>query len=82
VKKIKLVDDTYNTNKYSPFQKFPYLTVFFYSVKIEDLPNPRFIGDLLYLRRYYSINIDFRLDTITKVSKVTISKQNTVLGLW
>ena len=51
IKKIKLVDDTYNTTRYSPFQKYSYLTVFFYSTRIEDLPNPRCIGDLLYLRR-------------------------------
>ena len=51
IKKIKLVDESYNTNRYSPHQKYPYLTVFFYSAKIEDLPNPRMIGDLLYMRR-------------------------------
>lgn len=51
IKKIKLVDDTYNTTRYSPHQKYPYLTVFFYSSHIEDLPNPKMIGDLLYLRR-------------------------------
>lgn len=52
VKKIKLVDDTFNTSKYNPHQKYSYLTVFFYSAKIENLPNPRHIGDLLYLRRF------------------------------
>jgi hypothetical protein len=52
VKKIKLVDDSFNTHKYSPHQKYPYLTVFFYAPKLEDLPNPRFIGDVLYLRRF------------------------------
>lgn len=52
VKKIKLVDDTYNTSRYSPHLKYSYLTVFFYSAKIEDLPNPRHLGDLLYLRRF------------------------------
>ena len=52
VKKIKLVDDTYNTARDNPHHKYSYLTVFFYSPKIEDLPNPRHIGDLLYLRRY------------------------------
>lgn len=52
IKKIKLVDESYNTNRYNPFQKYPYLTVFFYSTKIEDLPNAKCIGDLLYLRRY------------------------------
>lgn len=51
VKKIKLVDDTYNTARFNPHNKYSYLTVFFYSPKIEDLPNPRHIGDLLYLRR-------------------------------
>lgn len=51
VKKIKLVDDTYNTGRYNPHHKYSYLTVFFYSPKIEDLPNPRHIGDILYLRR-------------------------------
>ena len=52
VKKVKLVDDTYNTEKYNPHQKYAYLTVFFYGPKIEDLPNPQRIGDLLYLRRF------------------------------
>lgn len=56
VKKIKLVDDTYNTSRYNPHQKYSYLTVFFYSPKPEDLPNPRRIGDILYLRRYLLIN--------------------------
>jgi len=51
IKKIKLVDESYNTNRYNPHQKYPYLTVFFYSSKIEDLPNPKMIGDLLYMRR-------------------------------
>ena len=52
VKKVKLVDDTYNTAKYNPHQKYSYLTVFFYGPKIEDLPNPQRIGDLIYLRRF------------------------------
>lgn len=52
IKKIKLVDETYNTGRYNPHQKFPYLTVFFYSALIEELPNPKHIGDLLYLRRF------------------------------
>jgi hypothetical protein len=52
VKKIKLVDDTYNTTRFNPHLKYAYLTVFFYSPKIEDLPNPKHIGDLLYLRRF------------------------------
>lgn len=51
IKKIKLIDETYNTNRYNPHQKYPYLTVFFYSNKIEDLPNPQALGDILYLRR-------------------------------
>jgi hypothetical protein len=51
VKKIKLVDDTFNSTHYSPHQKFPYITVFFYGARIEELPNPRFIGDILYMRR-------------------------------
>jgi hypothetical protein len=72
VKKIKLVDDTFNTSKYNPHQKYSYLTVFFYSAKIENLPNPRHIGDLLYLRRYGSLYSDFHLGSTTRVSKDTI----------
>jgi hypothetical protein len=52
IKKIKVVDETYNTGRYNPHQKYPYLTVFFYSTHIEDLPNPKTIGDILYLRRF------------------------------
>lgn len=47
-----MVDDFYNTTRYSPHLKHPYLTVFFYSPKIEDLPNPKQLGDILYLRRF------------------------------
>ena len=52
VKKVKLVDDSYNTEKYNPHQKYSYLTVFFYAPKIEDLPNPRHLADILYLRTH------------------------------
>jgi hypothetical protein len=51
VKKIKLVDDTLNSGKFDPFQKIHYVNVFFYGPKEESLPNPRAIGDILYLRR-------------------------------
>ena len=34
VKKLKLVDDTYNTERYNPHQKYSYCTVFFYAPKI------------------------------------------------
>ena len=50
--KIKLVDDTFNTNIYNPHQKFSYMTVFFYGEKIESLPSVRCLGDLLYMRRF------------------------------
>lgn len=81
IKKIKLVDDTYNTNRYNPHQKYPYLTVFFYSTKIEDLPNPKMIGDLLYMRRYHITYSDSPLGTTTRASKVTMSHTTTAPGL-
>ena len=70
LKKIKLVDEFFNTTRYNPHQKYPYLTVFFYSPKIEDLPNPRSIGDILYLRRYFLFELDFRSVTTMRVSRV------------
>lgn len=72
IKKIKLVDETYNTTRYNPHQKYPYLTVFFYSPKIEDLPNPKAIGDLLYLRRYQLFHLGSLSDTTTIASKDTL----------
>ena len=80
LKKIKLVDEHFNTTRYSPHQKYPYLTVFFYSPKIEDLPNPRSIGDILYLRRYSLLDLDFRSDTTTTASKATSSTPTTAPG--
>jgi hypothetical protein len=80
VKKIKLIDDTFNTHKYNPHQKFPYLTVFFYAPKIEDLPNPRSIGDILYLRRYAFCNTDSLSVNTTIVSRDITLKLNTALG--
>jgi hypothetical protein len=82
IKKIKLVDESYNTSRYNPHQKYPYLTVFFYSPKIEDLPNPQAIGDILYLRRYSSHHPGSLSGTITKASKVTSSTQTTAPGHW
>ena len=82
IKKVKLVDETYNTTRYNPFQKYPYLNVFFYSSKIEDLPNPKFIGDILYLRRYPSSHQDSPSDTTTRVSRATTSTTTTAHGLW
>ena len=52
VKKLKIVDDTYNTERYNPHQKYAYCTVLFYGPKIEDLPNPRSLADIIYLRRF------------------------------
>lgn len=80
VKKIKLVDDTYNSDKYNPHQKYSYLTVFFYAPKIEDLPNPNFIGDLLYLRRYSNNYTDFLSVNTMVVSRVITLRRNIVHG--
>jgi hypothetical protein len=52
VKKIKIIDESLNTTCFNPHYKYLYLTVFFYSHKAENLPNPRTVGDLLYLRRF------------------------------
>lgn len=80
VKKIKLVDDTYNTAKYNPHQKYSYLTVFFYSSKIEDLPNPKSIGDLLYLRRYSGCHSGSHLESTMIHSRATTCRPSTVHG--
>ncbi len=80
VKKIKLVDDTYNTGRFNPHNKYPYLTVFFYSPKIEDLPNPRHIGDLLYLRRYPPNHSGFPSASTTIPSRRTIWRHSIAHG--
>lgn len=80
VKKIKVVDDTYNTGRYNPHHKYSYLTVFFYSPKIEDLPNPRHLGDLLYLRRYSKAYEDSHSENTTIASKLTILKLTIATG--
>jgi len=80
VKKIKVVDDTYNTGRYNPHHKYSYLTVFFYSPKIEDLPNPRHLGDLLYLRRYTKAYVGSRLENTTIASRLTILRLITAIG--
>jgi hypothetical protein len=80
VKKIKLVDDTFNSTHYSPHQKFPYITVFFYGARIEELPNPRFIGDILYMRRYHIHYTGSHLVTTTKASRDIISRLTIALG--
>ncbi len=80
VKKIKLVDDTYNTGKYNPHLKYSYLTVFFYAPKIEDLPNPRQLGDLLYLRRYSARHPGSRSASTTTASRDTSSRRSTAPG--
>lgn len=81
VKKIKLVDDTYNTARFNPHNKYSYLTVFFYSPKIEDLPNPRHLGDLLYLRRYHSSHAGSPSESTTNPSRGTTWRPSTALGL-
>ncbi len=80
VKKIKVVDDTYNTGRYNPHHKYSYLTVFFYSPKIEDLPNPRHLGDLLYLRRYTKAYVGSRSENTMIASKLTILRLITATG--
>ena len=80
VKKIKVVDDTYNTGRYNPHHKYSYLTVFFYSPKIEDLPNPRHLGDLLYLRRYNKAYVGSRSENTMIASKLTILRLITAIG--
>ena len=80
VKKIKLVDESYNTNRYNPHQKYPYLTVFFYSPRIEDLPNPKLIGDQLYMRRYLQVHLGSPSDTTMTVSRATTSPITTAHG--
>jgi hypothetical protein len=80
VKKIKLVDDTYNTGRFNPHNKYSYLTVFFYSPKIEDLPNPRHIGDLLYLRRYLPPHSGSPSASTTSPSRDTTWRLSTARG--
>jgi hypothetical protein len=75
------VDESYNTSRYNPHQKYPYLTVFFYSTRIDELPNPKFIGDIIYLRRYASLELGSPSDTTTTASRDTTSTTTTAPGL-
>lgn len=51
VKKIKIIDESMNTSKTAVNFRYGYCTVMFFSEKIENLPNPFAIGDILYMRR-------------------------------
>ena len=51
VKKIKIVDESMNTTNTTINFRYGYCTVMFFADKLEHLPNPFSIGDILYLRR-------------------------------
>lgn len=52
-RKIKLIDKTFNSFLFNPYILCSYLTVFCYSNISKNLPNPKTLGDIMYLRRYF-----------------------------
>jgi len=75
VKKIKIIDESMNTSKTTANFRYGYCTVMFFSDNIESLPNPFSIGDIIYLRRYFSsINEDSLLKYMTKTSKLVTTQ--------
>ena len=59
VKKMKVVDHTYNSTIYNPKMKKPYATIYFYGPTAEtSMPRPHNIGDVIYLRRFSFSNYD------------------------
>lgn len=52
MKKLKIIDDSMNIARTTVNFRYGYCTVMFFADKIEHLPNPFAIGDLIYLRRF------------------------------
>lgn len=61
------MDHTINATCVNPSTSFSFVTVFFYSSKIEDLPNVRYIGDLIYLRRFAFEKYDQKFQAKTNI---------------
>ena len=51
IKRLKIIDSSFNMAKSINGLKFGYCTVTVFGKRIDELPNPRALGDVIYLRR-------------------------------
>lgn len=52
IKRLKIIDSSFNMAKSTNGLKFGYCTVTVFAKRPEELPDPRVLGDIIYLRRY------------------------------
>jgi hypothetical protein len=59
IKRLKIIDPSFNMTKSINGLKFGYCTITIYAKRPDDLPNVRVLGDIIYLRRY---NMENKID--------------------
>ena len=80
IKRIKIIDPSFNMTKSINGLKFGYCTVTIFAKRPDELPNPKVLGDILYLRRYNNFYADSHSKNTTITSNPTHIKKTSVTG--
>lgn len=82
IKRIKIIDSSFNMSKPINGLKFGYCTVTIFAKRIDELPDVRVLGDIIYLRRYHKIYSDLLLRSTMTTSNLTLTRNNSVIGFF
>lgn len=80
IKRLKIIDSSFNMTKPINGLKFGYCTVTIFAKRPDELPEVRALGDIIYLRRYLSNNLDLLSKSTTITSNLTLIKKIFVIG--
>lgn len=82
IKRLKIIDSSFNMTKPINGLKFGYCTVTIFAKRPDELPEVRAIGDIIYLRRYNIYKVDSHFKNIMITSKHTPIESSSVIGFY
>jgi hypothetical protein len=82
IKRLKIIDSSFNMTKPINGLKFGYCTVTIFAKRPDELPEVRSLGDIIYLRRYLLNNLDLLSKSTMITSNLTLIKKISVIGFF
>lgn len=80
IKRLKIIDPSFNMTKPINGLKFGYCTVTIFAKRADELPDIKAIGDIIYMRRYKISYSGLLLRNITIISRLTPIRKISVIG--
>jgi len=82
IKRIKVIDSSFNMSKPINGLKFGYCTITIFAKRIDELPDVKALGDIIYLRRYKVMDLDSLLRNLTIISSLTLIGKTSAIGFF